>query len=189
MPFDLGWQAREEPGIEHVIASADASGFRADGQLVLVTEHGPARAGYQLECDADGRVRSLRVSVTTGQGTRSMTLDADGDGHWQRDGQPQPALDGCIDVDINRTPLTNTLPVRRLKLAPGQARDLDVVYVTVPELETRPVRQRYTRLEQPNAMYRYESGSFRADLPVDGDGFVLDYPRYWQRVGLEDVTV
>ena len=188
MPFDLAWQALDEPSLEHVIASADPGGFKADGQLVLVSDRGPARASYQLECDARWRVRSLHVSVATAGETRTMTLEADGEGHWQRDGHPQPALDGCIDVDINRTPLTNTLPIRRLKLSPGQARGLDVVYVTVPELELRPVRQRYTRLDQPEPAYRYESGSFRADLPVDGDGFVMDYPRCWQRVGLGELA-
>ena len=84
MPFDLAWQALDEPSLEHVIASADPGGFRADGQLVLVSDHGPARASYQLECDARWRVRSLHVRVAAARGTKAMTLEADGEGHWQR---------------------------------------------------------------------------------------------------------
>jgi hypothetical protein len=32
-------------------------------------------------------------------------------------------------------------------------------------------------------VFRYESGSFRADLTVDDHGFVIDYPGLWQRIG------
>jgi uncharacterized protein len=59
--------------------------------------------------------------------------------------------------------------------------DLSIAYVSLPELEVRTVQQRYTRLDED--CYRYESGSFRADLPVDQHGFVIDYPGLWQRAG------
>jgi len=57
--------------------------------------------------------------------------------------------------------------------------------VSVPELSVRPHRQRYTLLAaeaRGEAVYRYESGNFRADLRVDGDGFVMDYPGLWNRI-------
>jgi uncharacterized protein len=107
--------------------------------------------------------------------------------HWQADGQPRPDLDGCIDIDIDCTPLTNTLPIRRLSWAPGATHDLSVAFVSVPDLTVRAVSQRYTLVEP--RLYWYQSGAFRAfrafraDLPVDGDGFVLDYPGFWARLG------
>jgi uncharacterized protein len=85
-----------------------------------------------------------------------------------------------VDVDINRSPLTNTLPIRRLGVS--APREIDVAYVSVPELTVRPVRRRYTLLPGDQPVYRYESGSFSADLPVDGDGLVLDYPGLWRRI-------
>jgi hypothetical protein len=39
--------------------------------------------------------------------------------------------------------------------------------------------QRYTGLETG---VRYESGTFRADLAVDVDGLVTDYPGVWAMV-------
>ena len=46
--------------------------------------------------------------------------------------------------------------------------------------------QRYTRLEQNSGdtLYKYESldGGFTANLPVDADGLVLDYPGLFRRV-------
>jgi uncharacterized protein len=44
------------------------------------------------------------------------------------------------------------------------------------------VAQRYTRTSHDG--YRYESGSFRADLLTDEHGLVLDYPPDWRRLPL-----
>ena len=180
MCADLAWTAVQWPGLEHVIARVADSGFRADSELVTA-EDGPFRADYELECDAAWQVRGLTMHVASSAGTRTLTLSVASDGRWTVDGQARPDLDGCVDLDINRTPLTNTLPIRRLSWSPDVAVDLDVAYVSVPELDVRPVKQRYTQL-QPG-LYRYESGTFQADLPVDDHGFVLDYPGLWQRAG------
>jgi hypothetical protein len=187
MPTDLIWQALEWPGLEHVVVSADAAGVRADGQLVLGPPDGPASVSYQLSCDAGWSVTGLTISAASAAGSRTLTLSAGHHGHWLADGEPRPDLDGCIDVDISLTPLTNTLPVRRLAwAAPGSLQVLDVVYVSAPELTVRRASQRYTLLgagpADNIALYRYESGSFKADLTVDGGGFVIDYPGLWSRV-------
>lgn len=180
MTADLAWAALECAGLEHVMTRADESGFRADGQLVMVQDR-PFRISYLLECDTGWRFSTLAITVTDSLGERTLRLSAAADGHWQADGEPRPDLDGCVDIDINCTPLTNTLPIRRLSWAPGTTHDLSVAFVSVPDLTVRAVSQRYTRLEPRR--YRYQSGAFRADLPVDGDGFVLDYPGCWTRVG------
>jgi uncharacterized protein len=177
---DLAWAALECAGLEHVMTRADESGFRADGQLVMVQD-GPFRVRYLLECDAGWRFTTLTITVTDSGRERTLQLAVAADGRWQADGKPRPDLDGCIDIDINCTPLTNTLPIRRLRWASGASHDLSVAFVSVPDLAVRAVSQRYTQLEP--RLYRYQSGAFRADLPVDGDGFVLDYPGCWTRVG------
>lgn len=179
MRNNLAWAAVTWPGLEHVIGCSDDGGFHADGRLITM-ESGPARVSYQLECDPAWRFRELIIAVTDTSGEHSLVLTAE-DGRWRTDGADRPDLAGCIDVDINCTPLTNTLPIRRLTWSPDAAFDLDVAYVSVPELDVHPVPQRYTKLAAD--LYRYESGSFRADLPVDGGGFVLDYPGIWARVG------
>jgi hypothetical protein len=171
--------------MEHVIASVGATRITADSQLILAVED-LASVSYLLECDAAWRFLRLDISVTTAGGSSRMSLSVDDGGHWHRDGTAVPALDGCIDIDIDVTPFTNTLPIRRLTWLPGTAQDLDVAYVSVPDLSVVPVRQRYTLLAdrgaRDEAVFRYESGTFRADLGVDDDGFVMDYPGLWDRV-------
>ena len=185
---DVGWAAVQWPGLEHVIVSADAIAWRAHGRVIMAEER-LVTVDYELRCDAAFRVTGLTISVTESAGGMRLALAADGDGHWEANGHVRPDLDGCIDLDINCTPLTNTLPVRRLDWSAGQAHDLDVAYVSVPDLSVSRARQRYTLLardagEEPGQrVFRYESGSFRADLPVDGHGLVLDYPGIWEWIG------
>lgn len=182
-PVDLTWTALEWPGFEHVIASYGPAGFTADSWLILITEAGPARASYQLTCDPQWEVTALTIEVTDATSTRTLALTLDGAGQWREGGRPRPDLDGCVDVDINRSPLTNTMPIRRMGTADVAAPyDLAVAYVELPELTVRPVRQRYTLVDADRPVYRYESGSYSADLPTDGDGFVIDYPGLWHRV-------
>jgi hypothetical protein len=64
--------------------------------------------------------------------------------------------------------------------------------VSAPDLTARRASQRYTQLgagaKDHAVLYRYESGSFMADLTVDSDGFVSDYPGLWRRVWPSDET-
>jgi uncharacterized protein len=115
-----------------------------------------------------------------------IELLADGEGRWNgRGGEPVPELDGCIDVDISATPFTNTLPIRRLGLESGESEELMITYVRVPELLVGPERQRYGCLETQTdgGLYRFEAlpSGFTAELPVDAEGLVIDYPGLFRR--------
>jgi uncharacterized protein len=174
------WEALSWPSIEHVlIDETPAGGWTADGVMIGVIDGGPTRLTYRLDIGGDGAVRTVDVSEAVG-GQR-IALRSDGHGRW-RDaaGAPLSALDGCVDVDISTTPLTNTLPIRRLGLAVGDSREITVGYVDVPGLALHGVQQQYARLDE--FTYRYASGTFTADVTVDADGLVTDYAGLWRRV-------
>jgi uncharacterized protein len=193
MAIDIGWEALQWPGLEHLVLAAGAGGCTARSQLVLdLDRQGLASVSYDLACGPGWRFAELAISVSSASAPAWLRLTADADGQWLADGQPRPDLAGCTDIDINCTPLTNTLPIRRLDWPAGTAHDIDVAYVTVPGLEVHRARQRYTLLAgdgRADSTFRYESGSFRTELPVDGDGLVIDYPGIWRRIsGAEAVT-
>ena len=132
------------------------------------------------------RVRELRIDMLDAA-NRRLDLMSDGAGHWfDGAGEPLPGLVGCFDVDISATPFTNTLPIRRLALPHAAAADINVVYISLPELTVTPGMQRYTCLASntAGARYRFESRShaFTAELPVDTQGLVADYPGLFRRV-------
>jgi hypothetical protein len=157
----------------------------ADGLVLGVEDDAAFRLRYTVRCDSRWRVRRVEVSFV--DGGRGLSLDADGEGRWfDGSGAAVPALDGCVDVDITATPLTNTLPIRRLALKQGESAAIRVAYVTTPELRVAPDEQRYTCLEADadGGRYRFEQvgSGFTAVLQVDADGLVEDYPELFRRV-------
>jgi uncharacterized protein len=178
MRTDIAWTALPWSSVEHVTIDED-HGWTADGSMVAVFDGRAVRLAYRLQVDAAGATRALDLSDAVGGATRS--LRGDGHGRWgDAEGVAIPELDDCIDVDISTTPLTNTLPVRRLRLAPGQSAEIKVAYVDVPSLAVRPVAQRYARIA--GRTYRYSSGSFTAEVVFDEHDLVTDYVGLWQRV-------
>ena len=182
MDLDVGWSAVRWPGLEYVMVSADACGWRACSQVILAR---PLLASvcYQVSCDPERRFTELTITVRSDTANAALVLASGGRG-WRADGRQRPDLDGCTDIDIDCTPLTNTLPIRRLDWSAAAAYDIDVAYITVPDLAVHRERQRYRRLgdDQPGpSRFRYEAGSFRAELHVDNNGLVIDYPGIWRR--------
>lgn len=186
MRRDIMWSAWEEPLLEHLHLSVGKDGTVADGMIVGLWEGHPLRVRYEVRCDPGWRVRSVRVAAPDSE-TPGVDLLSDGEGNWTtRGGEAVPEIEGCVDVDISATPFTNTLPIRRLGLAPGQSQDISVVFVGVGEMRAWAEPQRYVCLERntDGGLYRFEAldGGFTADLAVDANGLVLGYPGLFRRV-------
>jgi hypothetical protein len=145
------WQSLEWPGIEHV----RWDGRHADSAAVMVLpDSGPLRVAYRIDVGSDG-------------GTERVEING-------------KAIHPPGDVDIAITPFTNTLPIRRLRLAVGESAEIDATYVAAPDFEVSTMRQRYTRVDEHR--YRYESPGFEALLTLDEHDLVTEYPGLWRRI-------
>jgi uncharacterized protein len=179
------WSAWQGPGLGHLRLAVRQSGVVADGLVLGVADGHPFRLSYEVRCDPYWRVRAARMGVPSEP--PRVELFSDGEGNWTgSDGQAVSYLRGCEYVDISETPFTNTLPIRRLGLAPGESAEIAVAYLEGAELQPWPEPQRYTRLETGEGSWSYRfvslDGGFTAELPVDQDGLVLDYPGLFRRV-------
>lgn len=182
---EVMWSAWDRPELEHLRLAVRGSGVVADGLVLGVAEGRPFRIAYKVHCDASWRVRSTRVGIP--DEAPKVELFCDGEGNWKEPtGRAVTYLEGCRYVDISVTPFTNTLPIRRLGLGSGESADISVAYFDGTDLQPWPEPQRYTCLEKGSSggLYRFQSldGGFSADLPVDADGLVLDYPGLFKRV-------
>jgi hypothetical protein len=179
----IRWSAWEgcEAGLEHVDIRPADGGLDISGVVIGQEDGAEFGLSYRLKLDALWHTKELLLRTTSGH---ALYLESNGRGSWQENGKDQPALQGCIDVDIQATPLTNTLPIRRLDLETGESMEIRLCYISLPELIVAPTSQRYTALDA-GSLYRFESleDGFTADLAVDEDGFVLDYPRLFKRLG------
>lgn len=165
---------------------AEPDGFRLEASETVADGGDRFSCRFTVHTDLAWVTRTARAEALSGDGVLEMELELSGKGgHWTVDGRRAPQLDGCTDVDVAATPLTNTLPIRRLGLRPGEFRDITVAWVDVPNLRVHRMTQRYTRLPANAGTDRYEYrdptyGSF--ELTVDRDGLVLDYEGLARRV-------
>lgn len=182
MRRDIVWERLDRPGLEHLTLEIGADAIRAESLVLLQLDSGLVRLRYRLHADGNWRTRAASFRLDQGDVSRGLELARDGEG-WRVDGQARADLVGCPDIDIAATPLTNTMPIHQLALAPGEARTFRAVYVRVPELTVAPMDQDYTRLDPatPPRRFRYTSPGFTAEVAVDADGLVEDYPPGWKR--------
>ncbi len=186
--IDVLWAAWEGRGFEHLALRQEAAAVRADSLIIAVDDDGrPYRARYVVECDAGWKVTRARVEVIE-QPARVLDVRVDGRGRWTDEATGAVlALDGCVDIDIYPSPFTNTLPMRRLTDAVvGRPVAMDVAWVVLPGLTIQPARQEYTLLERADAGARWRfrglDSDFVAEIAVDRNGVVLDYPGISRRV-------
>lgn len=184
MQREMIWAAEDNIGSEYLILSGDDSGYIADSVVFASREVEPARVQYVVRCDPEWRMRGIDVSVARpGSDPRVLRLESDGAGHWtDAEGTALPEFDGCIDIDISATPFTNTLPIRRLNLKPGQVETIRVLFIRVPILEIEPWDQRYTGLEPNRVRYESIGSDFMRELEIDDDGLVVNYPGLFHQV-------
>lgn len=166
---------------EHCTLTLRDGGLSLVG-TVLGAEGGvPVRVEYQVLADGTGVTTAAHVRDLRGFEQRTMTLERDAKGNWSVDGTAVRALKGCTDVDLGCSPSTNTLPIRRLRLAFGGSKTIQAAWVRFPDLTVVKAAQTYTRLDE--FTYRYASGTFEAELTVDDDGLVAAYAE-WRRTGV-----
>jgi len=168
-------------GLEHLLLSE----YLADSVvLAFDEEHGPFRLTYRLTWGESWQLRDAELVVVTERYTRSLSLRTDGEGHWRGgDGRTIDDLNGCMDVDIWPTPFTNSFPIRREPMTVGERREFKMAWICAPDLAVVSQPQAYTRLAERLYLFENLDGSgFRAELPVDEDGIVIDYPDLFRRV-------
>jgi uncharacterized protein len=179
----VAWR-RTDGGPGHGLARVERrpGGWVCFGAEVLAGEGTLMSCSFRVELDHAWATRQVEVQSVSAEGERRLVLSADDDHRWRRGGERAPDLDGCVDVDIAATPLTNTFPIRRLAALPaGAAVTFPVAWVDVPALGVNRVDQTYRRLGAVRWVYADRAhGSFL--LTVDDDGLVVDYTGFATRV-------
>jgi hypothetical protein len=168
-------------GFEVVFLHEEPTGARRlEGYVSAVEDSRAWAVRYEIAVDSTGRTRSASIRTRTTDGCRAVTVEADGDGHWLVDGAPAPALDGCLDIDLEASAATNAFPVARLGLAVGAAADAPAAYVRVLDPALERLDQYYARIADDGDRQRFRYAApafaFEAVLVYDARGLIVDYP-------------
>jgi hypothetical protein len=178
----VAWRRTDEVlADEHCELAVRAGGVSLVGTVLGSVEGVPIRLEYRVLADGAGLTSAVHVRDLRGFDQRTLTVERSTKGAWTVNGAAASALKGCTDIDLGFSPSTNTLPLRRLRLAVGHSATIKAAWVRFPEFDLVKAAQTYTRLDEYT--YRYASGDFAAELTVDDDFLVASYAE-WQRTGM-----
>ncbi|MBO0708529.1 MAG: putative glycolipid-binding domain-containing protein [Candidatus Dormibacteraeota bacterium] len=177
-----GWRRLDTPGLELATWRPRADGALLQGRVLVVEGGSHLSVDYRIEVDGRWVTRLVDVDVVADGHPAALRLEHDGAGGWRRDGRPDSALERCLDVDLQVTPLTNALPVNRLRLAgDGAAAEILAAWVHFPGLSVNAAPQRYQRLAPTTYRYTSLDSGFTAQVEMDENGFPIIYEGLWQR--------
>jgi hypothetical protein len=193
----LVWSGVEEWLTEAAEVDVGEDGLSATG-VQLGAEPVPFRVDYRLEAPDGFVTRELELTATAESWRRHLLLRHDGSGSWSAEVDDQgevpggawdgelPDLTEARDIDIQNSPLTNTMPIRRHGFQDGGEGDFVMAFVLTPTLrvEASPQRYEHVRSSAPGSVVRYLSrdGDFTAELELDEEGLLEFYPRLARRV-------
>ncbi len=182
-PHDIAilWSRLDRTGTEAARLTLHGGEWLLHGNAAFEHEGRSCALGYTIGCDLEWRTRAARVAGWVGDRALDLRL-VQFEGRWQLNGEHVPAVDGCIDIDLNFSPSTNLLPIRRLELANGDEADVRAAWLRFPSFTLEPLEQRYRRVDETTIRYESGGGSFTAELQIDEHGFVTHYPGFAKAV-------
>jgi uncharacterized protein len=162
--FALVWELPEEQRREVAwIEYGDDDTLAARG-LQWSTGEGAYALEYALETTPGFVTQRLHVRVADGP---ELILERG----------RSPELEGVRDCDLGYSPLTNAMPVLRDHMqGGGPVREIDVAWVSVPDLTVHRDHQIYEPLGGGRLRFASPEAGFERMIELTSDGFVRDYP-------------
>lgn len=198
----VAWTKTNPVGAEIATVTIDADHLSAQG-TAIGSDPQPYRLDYDLQTSSNFVTRTARITVAAETWGRSLDIARSDAGQWShvvrtsgRLAPPATGLDeadlaDALDLDLGLSPLFNTMPVLRhgLHVERDASHDFVMVWVSVPDLRIHRSLQQYTFLraaDRASAIVRFRSldadSPFQADISVDHDGLVIDYPGLATRI-------
>jgi len=172
------WRTLSTPGHETAkIYGDEGDAWTIDGVSVFLHEGEPVRLDYLIECDANWKTSYVTVNGWVGDEVVDVEIEVTG-GLWIMNGEKVAGVERCTDIDLNFSPVTNTIPIRRLDLKTGESKTVRAAWLRFPSFQLEVLEQTYTRVDEVTVKYEAASG-FTASLTVNEDGMVTHYPDGW----------
>ena len=181
--IDATWIHRDSrEGFESAFMRRHDGGHRLIGHTTAVEEGSAWSVGYQI--DVDSRWQTVRADVTELAGGREVhrVIESDRAGTWTIDGVRAHEVDGCIDLDLESSALTNTIFMHRVQPSTNDVYSAPAAFLRCAPLRLERIEQTYQRTpdrDRPGfTTFRYTCPTFDTDIELrfDPHGLVIDYP-------------
>ena len=178
------WRGIDRAGHDYCSVDNEQDRWFLSGVAVFLHDDQPCRLEYEVQCDSAWNTLLAKVSGWVGDTRTDIEITSAPNRGWFINGAEQPSVSGCIDVDLNFTPATNLLPIRRLDLPVGREAKVSAAWLRFPDFELERLEQVYRRLDDRTYHYESGGGEFVTQLTINQFGLVTRYPESWE----EEVT-
>ena len=179
MDSRIVWRRLDQPGYEAARIRSDDGAWRLEGCAIFTEDDQSCCIQYEIRCGSDWRFERARVKGWIENRDIDLEIEA-GQGKWSVNREVVEELRDCIDLDLNFSPSTNTLPIRRLKLDIGESALVSAAWLRFPSLKLERLDQTYTRTDERTYRYETADGKFKRELTVNEAGLVVIYPGLWE---------
>jgi hypothetical protein len=155
------------------------AGWLIEGCAVFAEGGEPVRLDYRIGCDERWETRFASVEGWVGGAEVNLKIEVGPKQRWVVNGNEAFDAAGCIDIDLNFSPSTNLLPIRRLNLGIGEQATVRAAWVRFPSFRVEALAQSYRRIAAGTYEYESGGGQFQSQLRVDTFGLPLDYAGLW----------
>jgi len=172
------WRSISWPGHESARLLESSDAWRLEGTVAFFQAEQVCALNYAIVCSKEWETKHVRMDGWVGERAIEIEIVVEA-GEWRLNGSRCEAVDGCVDIDLNFSPSTNLLPIRRLDLEIGQEAVVRAAWLRFPNFALEPLEQSYLRTGERSYRYRNLGSEFTAELRVSGQGLVLDYEGTW----------
>jgi hypothetical protein len=180
--WSMIWRRMDTPGHEAVRIYEGEEGWYVDGAAIFLFEKKPCRLEYLIECDHEWRTSFVTVDGFVGDDVVAIEIEVDEGNVWYMNGEEIGAVAGCVDIDLNFSPVTNLLPLKRLAMNLDEAQEVRAAWLRFPSFALEPLQQTYRKVSESVYNYRSDTG-FETDITVDSNGLPVEYPDFWTQEG------
>jgi uncharacterized protein len=173
------WRRLDLPGTDRATLTTTDAGYLLLGHAQYQDPAGAVDLHYSVQTSPTWVTERAHLEGAGPLGLFTFDIAVHPGRLWHLNRQPFPEVTGCIDIDLNFTPATNLLPIRRLALTPGSSAEVVAAWFQFPEPRLKPLHQLYRHLGTDRYDYRCPDVPLGCILETNADGFVTSYPPLW----------
>ena len=182
------WRRLYSPGSDvcRVHPRADG-GWDLRGMAVFHDEGLACSLGYEVSVDARWVTQAAQVRGQCGERLVDLRFRPGAGGNWRVEECGGAEVDTgvsatlCPDFDLNFSPATNMVAIRRMALQVGQQAQAPAAWLSFPDLRLQQLPQIYQRLDALRYQYDAPTVGYSGVLEVCEQGAVVDYPELFAR--------
>ena len=179
MQTNIIWTGKRYHSTENCLLTKTIVGNEISSTIAGEYENKVYKVEYYIKTNENWETTFVTLEIQLDNSNELLILEKT-KGTWLLNTKPDDRLKNIFDIDISLTPFTNTLPINRLKQKDDERQTIEVIYFDILEREIKPVKQVYTRLATDRYLYENYDKSFKADIVIDEQGLVVDYPKLFE---------